>query len=53
MKPIATLAIALAAAGKVDLLGLVTHRLPLVRVGEAFELAAAERDGVIKAVIEM
>jgi len=46
-------AIALAAAGKVDLVGLVTHRLPLARVGEAFELAAAERDGVIKAVIEM
>jgi threonine dehydrogenase-like Zn-dependent dehydrogenase len=32
---------------------LATHRYPLGRVGEAFEVASARKDGVIKAVIEL
>ena len=44
-------AIALAAAGKVDLRGLITHRFPLERAQEAFELVAAQAEGVIKALI--
>jgi len=39
--------------GQVDLLSLITHRLPLSGVGEALELLTHYRDGVIKAVIEM
>lgn len=39
--------------GQVDLLSLITHRLPLSGVGEAMELLTHYRDGVIKAVIEM
>ncbi len=36
---------------RVDLEGLVTHRFPLKRAVEAFQLNAAYRDGVIKAVV--
>ncbi|KPJ62625.1 hypothetical protein AMK68_04680 [candidate division KD3-62 bacterium DG_56] len=46
-------AIDLAARGAVDLGAIVTHRFPLERTAEAFELVAHKRDGVIKAVIEM
>lgn len=31
----------------------VTHRFPLARAGEAFDLVAARADGVLKAMIEM
>jgi len=43
----------LVASGQVDLKKWVTHRFPLERAVEAFELVGAYRDGVIKAVIEM
>ena len=46
-------AIALAEAGKVDLRGLITHRFPLERVNEAFDLVAHMEDGVVKAMVEM
>lgn len=45
-------AIALALRGAVDLNGLVTHRFPLDRAVEAFELNAAYRDNVIKVIVE-
>jgi len=43
-------AIALAAAGKIDLCSLVSHRFPLAQAREAFELAA-RREG-LKVVVE-
>jgi L-iditol 2-dehydrogenase len=46
-------AIALAARGAVDLAGLVSHRFPLARAAEAFELNAAYRDRVNKVILEM
>lgn len=44
-------AIRLVAAGRLDLKPLVTHVYPLERIGEAFELVAGYRDGVIRAMI--
>ena len=38
---------------KVDLDSLVTHRFPLERTAEAFDVVADYRDGVIKAMIEV
>lgn len=52
MKHVYPRAILLAARGMVELDMLATHRFPLGKVGAAFELAAARRDGVVKAVIE-
>jgi L-iditol 2-dehydrogenase len=46
-------AIDLQASGKVDANFMVTHRFPLARVQEAFELVAGYRDGAVKALIEM
>ncbi|MHB0877509.1 MAG: NAD(P)-dependent alcohol dehydrogenase [Anaerolineae bacterium] len=46
-------AIALTAAGMVDVRGLVTHRFPLEQANEAFDLVAHLGDGVIKAMIEL
>ena len=43
--------IQMVAGGKVDVMPLVTHHLPLDRTQEAFEMAAAYRNGVIKAII--
>ncbi|WP_210188209.1 NAD(P)-dependent alcohol dehydrogenase [Bosea sp. OK403] len=39
------------ASERVDLGGLVTHRFPLERIVEAYELFAAQRDGVLKVAI--
>jgi len=39
------------ASERVDLGGLVTHRFPLERIVEAYELFAAQRDGVLKIAI--
>jgi alcohol dehydrogenase len=39
------------ASGRVDLQPLVTHRFPLARIGEAYELFASQRDGVLKVAI--
>jgi L-iditol 2-dehydrogenase len=39
--------------GKIDAGPLLTHRLPLGRIGEAFEMVAAYGDGVIKAMLQL
>ena len=39
------------AAGRVDTRPLVTHRFPLDRIEEAYELFANQRDGVLKVAI--
>jgi len=39
-------------AGHVDLDRLITHRLPLARADDAFELARTRPDGYVKAVVE-
>lgn len=41
------------ASGAVNIDRLVTHRFPLDRVAEAFELVADYRDGVVKAIIDI
>jgi L-iditol 2-dehydrogenase len=45
-------AIALLAAGSVDVRGLITHSFPLERTQEAFELVANYADNVLKASID-
>ncbi|MBI4323663.1 MAG: alcohol dehydrogenase catalytic domain-containing protein [Chloroflexi bacterium] len=45
-------AIRLAERGRVDLKGLVSHRFPLRRAVEAFQLNAAYRDQVVKVMVE-
>ncbi len=42
---------AVIAAGRVDLGGLVTHRFPLDRIVEAYDLFAHQRDGVFKVAL--
>ena len=37
--------------GRLDLTPLITHRFPLARIGEAYELFASRRDGVLKVAI--
>lgn len=44
-------ALHLVTAGRIDVRTLVTHRFPLDRTNEAYELVATYRDGVVKAVI--
>jgi L-iditol 2-dehydrogenase len=46
-------ALALARRGLVDLPLLLTHRLPLARAAEAFELMASYGDGVVRAAVEV
>ncbi len=41
------------AEGRIDPRPLLTHRFPLARIGETFELVAGYRDGVIKVVIDV
>lgn len=41
------------AQGRLDPLWWITHRFPLERIGEAFELVAEYRDGVLKAMIDL
>jgi len=40
-------------SGRIDVTPFVTHRFPLERAAEAFELVSAYRDGVVKAMILM
>jgi L-iditol 2-dehydrogenase len=46
-------AIRLVQTGMVDVASLVTHRFPLARIAEAFEMVAAYDDGVLRAIIEV
>jgi threonine dehydrogenase-like Zn-dependent dehydrogenase len=39
------------ASGRVDLRPLITHRFPLERIEEAYDLFANQRDGVLKVAI--
>ncbi len=39
--------------GMVDVAALATHHFPLERIAEAFELVAAYRDGVLRAMIQI
>ena len=52
MKHIYPRALQLAARGRVDLKGLVSHRFALPRTTEAFQLNAAYRDRVVKVMVE-
>ncbi|HAZ63927.1 MAG TPA: alcohol dehydrogenase, partial [Armatimonadetes bacterium] len=52
MRAVYPRALALAARVALDLRALATHRFPLEASAAAFELAAAQADGVIKAVVE-
>jgi L-iditol 2-dehydrogenase len=45
-------AIRLVSEGRIDLLGLVSHRFPLHQVAEAFRLNAAYQDNVVKALVK-
>ncbi len=45
--------IRLIAEGRIDTGPLLTHRFPLHKIGDAFELVAGYRDGVIKAIIDL
>jgi L-iditol 2-dehydrogenase len=45
-------AIRLVASGRVDLLGLVSHRFPLARTAEAFQMNVRYDAGVVKIVVE-
>jgi len=53
MKHIYPRAIRLAERNMVDLKSLVTHRYPLERIVEAFDVVGGYKDGVVKAVIEV
>ncbi|NLE45367.1 MAG: alcohol dehydrogenase catalytic domain-containing protein [Chloroflexi bacterium] len=53
MKAVYKRAMALVARDAVDLQALITHRFPLERSAEAFDLVASLRDGVIKVMIEL
>ncbi len=51
MKHIYPRAIRMAEQGRVDLQGLVSHRFPLKRIVEAFQLNTAYKDKVVKVII--
>ena len=53
MKLVYPQAIRLVERGVVDLRRLLTHRFPLERAAEAFDLVAGFKDGVIKAMIDL
>jgi L-iditol 2-dehydrogenase len=46
-------AIAMVRDGLIDVQSMVTHRFPLERAAEAYELVASYKDGVVKAIIEV
>jgi L-iditol 2-dehydrogenase len=46
-------AIRMVQRGLVDIAPLATHRFPLERIAEAFELVAGYRDGVLRAMIQV
>jgi len=53
MKHVYPRAIGLVERGIVDLDSIITHRFPLERAAEAFDLVASLEDGVVKAMIEL
>jgi len=53
MKDVYGRAVALLERGLVDVRRLITHRFPLERAGEAFELVASLQDGVVKAMVTL
>lgn len=53
MKHVYPRAMALVERGAVDVRAIISHRVPLERAGEGFELVAALQDGVVKVVVEM
>ncbi len=53
MKHVYPRAIQLVQEGKIDLRPLLSHRFPLARAAEAFELNAAYRDGAIKVILDV
>lgn len=53
MKHVYPRAIALVERGLIDVRTLITHRFPLERAAEAFELVASLQEGVVKAMIEV
>lgn len=53
MKHTYSRATALALAGTISLAGLITHRFPLEKTGDAFALNAAYGDGILKAMIDV
>lgn len=53
MKNVYPRAIKLAASGKIDPEAMITHRFPLEKVTEAFDIVHERRDGVVKAMIEI
>ena len=38
-------------SGRIDVAPLISHRLPLERIGETFRIAQAREQGVVKAVV--
>jgi len=46
-------AIRLVASGEIDVRPILTHRFPLTRIAEAFELSYSRRDGVIKPIVRI
>jgi L-iditol 2-dehydrogenase len=46
-------ALEMMASGKIDVGNMVTHHFPLSQTKEAFDLVAAYRDGVMKAMINI
>jgi L-iditol 2-dehydrogenase len=52
MKHVYPRALRLATLGRVDLRGLVSHRFPLKRAVEAFQLNAAYQDQVVKVMVD-
>jgi L-iditol 2-dehydrogenase len=53
MKHVYPRAIKLAASGKVDLNGIVSHRVPLAQAPEAYAMNAAYEDRVVKVMVEV
>ena len=53
MKAVYPEAIELVTTGRVNARALITHRFPLDRAVEAFDLVASLSDGVCKALIEI
>jgi len=47
------IALDMIAEKKIDFSKMITHRFPLEKVSDAFEIVAAYKDGVMKAMINL